>query len=155
MGWRSRSAALAPAAGNRATINSYMFGDAMAIARIAERAGQQGRRGSVPRKTAGHQAAGPEQTVGPEAQFFKVLPRGEDSKLSDVRELHGYTPWYFNLPDADKSVAWKQIMDPQGFYAPFGPTTAEQRHPKFALSYQGPRVPVERPELAVSPPPSP
>ncbi len=28
-------------------------------------------------------------------------------------------------------------MDPQGFYAPFGPTTAEQRHPKFAVSYQG------------------
>ncbi len=28
-------------------------------------------------------------------------------------------------------------MDPQGFYAPFGPTTAEQRHPGFAISYQG------------------
>ena len=28
-------------------------------------------------------------------------------------------------------------MDPQGFYAPFGLTTAEQRHPKFAVSYQG------------------
>ena len=71
------------------------------------------------------------------AQFFKVLPRGDNAKLCDVRELHGYTPWYFNLPDADKSVAWKQCMDPQGFYAPFGLTTAEQRHAKFAISYQG------------------
>lgn len=28
-------------------------------------------------------------------------------------------------------------MDPQGFFAPFGLTTAEQRHPKFALRYTG------------------
>jgi len=28
-------------------------------------------------------------------------------------------------------------MDPRGFYAPYGPTTAEQRHPKFTVSYQG------------------
>jgi hypothetical protein len=28
-------------------------------------------------------------------------------------------------------------MDPQGFYAPFGLTTAEQRHPKYVISYQG------------------
>jgi hypothetical protein len=28
-------------------------------------------------------------------------------------------------------------MDPQGFQAPFGPTTAERRHPGFTVSYQG------------------
>ncbi|MFT4549404.1 MAG: hypothetical protein ACI9UA_004830 [Pseudoalteromonas tetraodonis] len=28
-------------------------------------------------------------------------------------------------------------MDPEGFFAPFGPTVAEQRHPKFAVSYTG------------------
>ena len=72
-----------------------------------------------------------------EAEFFKVLPQGEGTKLSDVRELHGLAPWYCNLPDAGKSMAWKQLMDPQGFYAPYGPTTAEQRHPKFAISYTG------------------
>ena len=32
---------------------------------------------------------------------------------------------------------WKQIVDPQGFYAPFGPTTAEQRHPQFSVVYRG------------------
>ncbi len=70
-----------------------------------------------------------------EARFFKVLPRVERPTLSDARELHGYTPWYFNLPDPDKSMAWAQLMDPKGFYAPFGPTTAEQRHPEFAVIY--------------------
>jgi hypothetical protein len=28
-------------------------------------------------------------------------------------------------------------MDPEDFYAPFGPTTAQQRHPGFRISYEG------------------
>jgi hypothetical protein len=28
-------------------------------------------------------------------------------------------------------------MDPKGFYAPFGPTTAEQRHAGFVIAYRG------------------
>jgi len=74
------------------------------------------------------------------AQFFKVLPRGEGKDLADVREEHGLTPWYFCLPEPDKGyeVAWRQLMDTNGFYAPFGPTTAEQRHPGFKLSHESP-----------------
>ncbi|MGD8237014.1 MAG: trehalase family glycosidase [Armatimonadota bacterium] len=62
-----------------------------------------------------------------------------ESALVDVRELHGYTPWYFNVPEQGKGyeVAWRQLMDPRGFHAPFGPTTAEQRHPGFRISYEG------------------
>ncbi len=57
--------------------------------------------------------------------------------MVDVREQHGYTPWYFSLPEPNQGyeVAWKQLMDPEGFYAPFGPTTAERRHPGFRLAY--------------------
>lgn len=56
-----------------------------------------------------------------------------------MRELHGFTPWYFGLPEKGKGyeVAWKQLTDGGGFKAAFGPTTAEQRHPKFAVSYTG------------------
>lgn len=124
--------------GYRATINSYMFGDAMAIAKIAGWAGQndisqkfQARAAEIKRLTQEH-------LWDERDRFFKVLPRTDaNAKLADVRELHGYTPWYFNLPDVDKSDAWLQLMDPQGFYAPFGPTTAEQRHPEFSVSYEG------------------
>ncbi|MEI6168957.1 MAG: hypothetical protein WCS52_17380, partial [bacterium] len=123
--------------GYRATINSYMYGDALAIARIADRAGQKEVAERFRAKAEAIKRLTQDKLWDPAAQFFKVLPRGGNAKLSDVRELHGFTPWYFNLPDADKSVAWKQIMDPQGFHAPFGPTTAEQRHPRFALSYAG------------------
>jgi len=123
--------------GYRATINSYMYGDALAIARIADRAGQKEVAARFRTKAEEIKRLTQDKLWDPSAQFFKVLPRGENAKLSDPRELHGYTPWYFNLPDADKSVAWKQIVDPQGFHAPFGPTTVEQRHPRFALSYTG------------------
>ena len=55
--------------------------------------------------------------------------------LRNVRELLGYVPWYFNLPDSRYGVAWKQLVDSRGFAAPFGLTTAEQRHPGFAVQY--------------------
>ena len=123
--------------GYRATINSYMYGDALAIAQIAERTGQKDVADRFRVKAAEIKKLVQEKLWDPEARFFKVLPRGENTQLSDAREEHGYTPWYFNLPDADRAVAWKQLMDPKGFCAPFGPTTAEQRHPQFAVSYQG------------------
>ena len=134
----SISGALSPGAeGYRATINSYMYGDAVAIARIAERAGQGQVAERFRAKAAELKRLVQEKLWDPQAQFFKVLPRGKDTRWSDAREEHGYTPWYFDIPDPDKSIAWKQIMDPLGFYAPFGPTTAERRHPKFDVAYTG------------------
>lgn len=55
--------------------------------------------------------------------------------LRNVRELLGYVPWMFDLPDPQYAVAWKQLTDPQGFAAPWGLTTAEQRHKEYELSY--------------------
>lgn len=122
--------------GYRATINSYQFGDALAIARIAERVGQPAVAREYREKAAAIKKLVQEKLWDADAQFFKVIPRGGE-KLSDARELHGFTPWYFELPDPQYAVAWKQVMDPQGFLAPFGLTSAEQRHPKYAVSYAG------------------
>jgi len=122
--------------GCRATINSYQYGDAIAIARIADSDGQPGLARTWREKAAALKRLVEEKLWDSEAQFFKVLPRGK-ATLAQVRELHGYTPWYFDLPSPDKSAAWRQLMDPKGFYAPFGPTTAEQRYPGFAVAYRG------------------
>jgi len=125
--------------GKRATINSYMFGDALAIAAIAGRAGNEGVAKEDRGKAARIKRLVLERLWDDKAKFFKVLPRGDEAALVDVRELHGFTPWYFNLPDEGKGfeVAWKQLMDPKGFHAAYGPTVAEQRHPKFVVSYTG------------------
>lgn len=125
--------------GKRPTINSYLFGDARAIAAIAERAGQPELASEFRAKSERLRQLTLAKLWDPDARFFKVLPRGDNAALVDVRELHGFTPWYFELPPPGKGyeVAWRQLLDPQGFQAPFGPTTAEQRHPGFSVSYQG------------------
>lgn len=48
-----------------------------------------------------------------------------------MRELVGYIPWYFRLPGLDKDFVFSQLFETDGFSAPFGLTTAEQRHPRF------------------------
>jgi hypothetical protein len=123
--------------GYRATINSYQFGDALAIARIAELTGKAEVARNYREEAAAIKKLVQEQLWDADAKFFKVLPRGGKQSLAGVRELHGYTPWYFNLPDPQFAVAWRQVMDPQGFFSPFGLTTAERRHRKFALAYAG------------------
>jgi predicted GH43/DUF377 family glycosyl hydrolase len=115
--------------GYRPTINSYMYGDAMAIARIAELAGKSELAARFLDKAARLKEAVQAKLWDPQAQFFKTSADGR--RLADVRELIGYVPWYFHLADASFAPAWTTLMDEHGFSAPFGPTTAEQRHPKF------------------------
>jgi len=50
------------------------------------------------------------------------------------REEIGFVPWQFNLPDAGYEAAWKFLMDPQYFFADYGPSTVERNDPQFYLS---------------------
>lgn len=52
------------------------------------------------------------------------------------RELIGYVPWQFNLPEPGKGfeVAWKKVVDPTAFLAPFGLTCTERQDPLFFIS---------------------
>ncbi len=121
--------------GYRATINSYMAADARAIARIAGKnrhpdAGRFIQKGESIRENM-FRTLWDEQ-----ADFLKVFPK-DDATVCDARELHGYTPWCFNLADARYAVAWKFLMDTTYFFAPYGPTTAERCHPDFRILYEG------------------
>jgi hypothetical protein len=120
--------------GYRATINSYMYGDAMAIANIAEWAWKKDIAKEFREKAAKLKTLVEANLWDQQAGFYKVLPKEAGAHLAGVRELHGYVPWYFNLPDPGHEIAWKQLMDPQGFFAPYGPTTAERRSPRFMFS---------------------
>ena len=122
--------------GKRATINSYMYGDATAISKIASLCGREDIEEEYKAKAAKIKNLVQTKLWDAEAEFFKTMPR-DGNNLVDVREILSYTPWYVNMPDAGYESAWKQLMDPNGFYAPYGPTTAEQRHPKFIIAYRG------------------
>jgi hypothetical protein len=121
----------------RPTINSYMYGNAAAIAKIGAMAGKDANARAFSAKAARLRSLVETQLWDREAGFFKPLL--ETGKLAEVREQIGFTPWYFHLPEIGRGyeAAWKQLMDPQGFYAPYGPTTVEQRDPGFKVTETG------------------
>jgi hypothetical protein len=142
----------AGAPGFRPTLNSYMIADAIAIARTAELAGAAPLAEKYRRKAERLKAAMLDSLWDPKRQFFFHRFR-DDEQTNGVkvekntlthqsgkfagspfgRELHGYVPWQFDLPDERHVAMWKLLTDPQGFKAPFGPTTVERRDPMFEL----------------------
>lgn len=134
--------------GLRPTLNSYMYGDAMAISKIARLAGCSDLEEEFFSKSMKLKRLIQDRLWDENTDFFKVVPlnssNGEvtdwDFKTIDpdhnVREQIGFIPWYFNMPDSGYEVAWKQLINSEGFYAPFGPTTAEKRHPRFMFKHQ-------------------
>jgi hypothetical protein len=115
----------------RPTINSYMFGNACAIAAIARLAGNQKIADEFDAKAEQMRKLTEEKLWNPDARFFEVLR--DNGNLSGVREEIGFIPWYFDLPEPGGGceTAWAQLTDPEGFQAPYGITTAERRSPEF------------------------
>jgi hypothetical protein len=114
-----------------------MYGNAKAIAAIARMNGTPALAREYESRAAKLRSIVQDHLWDKDATFFKALL--DTGKLADVREQIGFTPWYFELPESRHGyeAAWSQLTDPQGFYAPNGPTTAEQRHPGFKISEAG------------------
>ena len=113
----------------RPTINSYMFGNAQALAAINTLAGDQHKADSYSKEAQQQKSLIENKLWNSNHQFFETM-RGDT--LAAVREAIGFIPWYFNMPEAGKyDEAWKQVEDEKGFSAPYGLTTAERRHPQF------------------------
>ena len=113
----------------RPTINSYMFGNAKALAVMNHMTGETAKAADYELKADTLRQLVETKLWNKDHQFFETL-RGDTSAA--VREAIGYIPWYFNLPSSSQyDVAWEQLTDEKGFSAPYGLTTAERRHPQF------------------------
>jgi hypothetical protein len=142
--------------GLRPPINSYQYGDALAIASIAESNGKKSVADRFYAEAKKIKLLMQKELWNRELGFFtnKACEAGNKAhrengfyqslkneipyapgRQADVREIFGYVPWYFNIPDSGYESAWKQLFDGQGFFAPFGPTTAERRHPLFMKQF--------------------
>jgi hypothetical protein len=121
--------------GYRPTINSYLYGDAVAISRIAELAGNTKVAAKYAGKANDLRNSIESRLWNPQDNFYETAPRHADSGWANVRELIGYVPWYFDAPPVAHNIAWKQLFDPGGFAGRFGPTTAERRSPRFEFSF--------------------
>lgn len=132
-------------AGLRPTLNAYMYGDAMAIARMARKA----RRDELARAFE-DKACRLKERIDQllwDGDFYKTIPCDKRAEIHasrrpmvapehDARELIGYIPWCFDLPDEGRESAFAQLMDSEGFAAPFGLTTAERRHYRFMFPHE-------------------
>ncbi len=113
----------------RPTINSYMYGNAKALAAIAGKLGKKDEQELYEKKAEEIKNLVQSRLWNKDHAFFETV-RGDT--CAQAREAIGYIPWYFNLPDKGKyDEAWLQLNDENGFSAPYGLTTAERRHPEF------------------------
>lgn len=139
--------------GYRPGFNAYMWADALAIAKTARLAGDTETAKAFEARAASIKEKLQALLWDPKREFyFPMSMRDETDKDGNVvkkhtltyqsgkfagsphgRELHAYIPWQFNLPDPGREVAWKFLMDPEYFEAPFGPLTVERRDPLFLL----------------------
>jgi hypothetical protein len=136
--------------GYRPTLNSYMYADALAIARGSAVFGDTVTARAFAARAAALKRRVQEELWDPRREFFfhqfahdekngiraRTLTYGSGPHAGDPhgRELIGYVPWQFDLPDSSYSSAWRFLMDSTRFYAEYGPTTTERHDPLFYIS---------------------
>lgn len=141
------------APGFRPTLNSYLYADALAIARIADLAGE-GALGKLYREKADALKRNLQKKLwDADREFFlQMYARDEERQGHKIkagtltyrsgryagdphgREEIGFVPWQFNLPDRGYESAWKLLMRHDGFFAEFGPTVVERNDPQFQVT---------------------
>lgn len=129
--------------GLRPTLNSYMYANALAIARISGWAGRTELQRQYQAKADRLKEKILSLLWDRKDQFFKVIPMEEKHtrpvsldfseipKEHNVREEIGYIPWGMGILENDCGGAWKYLMDSHYFKTPYGPATAERNHPYF------------------------
>jgi hypothetical protein len=138
------------AEGYRPTLNSYLYADARAIAQAATLLGQPETARQYADRAAALKRRVQQELWDPDREFFfhqfandeqggiaaKSLTHetGPFAGNPHGRELIGYVPWQFGLPDPGYEAAWQFLMDTTYFAAPFGPTTVERGDPQFQVS---------------------
>lgn len=142
----------AGADGYRPTLNSYLYADAMAVARAAALLGD-----SAAARASAARAADLKRRVEAELWdtartfFLHQFARGEPGGVRALsrtyqtgpragnphgREEIGFVPWQFDLPDSGYEGAWRFLMDTAYFFSARGPTTAERHDPLYYVSPQ-------------------
>ncbi len=138
----------------RPSFNAYMWADAIAIAKIARLDGDADIADRFESKAASLKSKMLELLWDNKRKFFfpvykndeerdghkikaltKTYEDGQFAGDAHGRELIGYVPWQFKMIDRGKGyeAAWPKLMDRDGFFADFGPSTVERNDPMFLL----------------------
>lgn len=138
----------------RPSFNAYMWADANAISEIARKAGRDEIASKYREKALAIRTRMRELMWDEDRQFFFPLLKNDEERdgftmraLSRTyesgehagdphgRELIGYVPWQFKMWTGTHAYdsAWKKLMERDGFFADYGPTTVERNDPMFLL----------------------
>ena len=155
---RQTQDAFAGADSYRPTLNSYVYGDLIAIAKTLQLDGKPDQAAGYQKKADAIKRRVTDQLWDPGRKFFigqfkndehkdghtvkaKTLIYADGQFAGDPhgRELSGYAPWKFNLPDpgAGYEAAWAGITDPQVFLAPNGLYFTQRNDPMFLMAQSG------------------
>jgi len=131
----------------RPSINSYQYGNALAIAKVAALAGKPEVAADYERRAEDIRAAVLTQLWNPSLQHFtdryqrstEFVTAGEFIR---GRELVGYVPWFYELPPTDAAstaeygVAWKHLLSIAELGGPHGLRTVESSYPRYLTQYR-------------------
>jgi hypothetical protein len=119
----------------RPSINAFMVGNARAIANVASQAGNAAVASNFTSIADKIEHAMYDHLWDPAQEFFVDVIQPNNPDLSPIhgREEVGFYPYRFGVGLESKySVApVLELFDPQGFFAPYGPTTLEIRNQYF------------------------
>lgn len=145
------------APGYRPTLNAYMWAEAQSIVNIAKLVGDKEVMNKFQKKSEIIKSNFQAKCWDPSRNFFfhrfkndELTTDKKDTIKANTltyqsgkyagnphgRELMGYVPWYFNMIDNtdEYATAWKYLMDPEFFYANYGPTVVERNDPLFLIA---------------------
>jgi len=133
----------------RPTINSYMYGNAMAISHIAEMKGDHTTSQEYQQKASALKELIERDLWNDSLQHFTDRFKVNNNYVHywnfiRGRELAGMIPWYFNLPDdsAKFNAAWKHVTDTSQLIGQYGFRTNEPSYEyyfKQFVFFQGQR----------------
>ena len=142
----------------RPTLNSYVYGDLNALANAEELDGNSLKAADYRNMARMLKQRVQQELWDPKRQFFMsqfghdeenngytikaqtlIYQDGKYAGDPHGRELTGYIPWMFELPDKDKGyeAAWKGMTDPEVFLASYGFYFAERHDPLFLVAQGG------------------
>jgi hypothetical protein len=127
----------------RPSINAYMFANARALSRMSALAGDDASATDYAARAAAIKARVQESLWNPALQHFADRYKVSNQHVRywepiRGRELVGYVPWAFDLPDDDArySAAWSHLLAADGFAGAAGLRTVEPGYEYYMRQYR-------------------
>ena len=127
----------------RPTINSFMFANAMAISKLAALAGDTNTAEAYAANAAAIRDSVETNLWNDGMQHFIDRYKADNQFVHywdfiRGRELAGFVPWAFELPDNDPKydASWKHLLSPEELDGPYGLRTVEPSYQYYMRQYR-------------------